>query len=278
VRGEFLDLSGARLYYYAAGTRGAGEPVVFIHGFPTSSHVWSDVVPFMPHGHRLVVLDLLGYGRSDRPFHRQLGINAHADRVAELLDELRIDRACVVGHGVGGGVAQSLATRFAHRVSRLGLIDSVAFDAWPTVMGQLARMSAPLARMLPPSVCLAALRRSLRRAYTDAARAAHSVDLYAHAFADSEGRDALVAHLRALRSNETRALGAALQRIAVPTAIVWGENDHVVPIELGHRLRETIPGAILEVIPGAGHFTPEEAPRRVADAITALLARSASSS
>jgi len=70
MRGEFLDLSGARLYYYAAGTRGAGVPVVFIHGFPTSSHLWNDVVPLMPQGHRLVVLDLLGFGRSDRPLTR----------------------------------------------------------------------------------------------------------------------------------------------------------------------------------------------------------------
>jgi haloalkane dehalogenase len=60
MRGEFVDLSGARLYYYAAGSRGSGEPVVFIHGFPTSSHLWADVIPLMPTGHRRVLLDLLG--------------------------------------------------------------------------------------------------------------------------------------------------------------------------------------------------------------------------
>src|SRR6476619_6272310 len=83
VRGEFLDLSGARLYYYAAGTRGAGVPAVFIHGFPTSSHLWNDVIPLIPPGHRLVVLDLLGYGRSDRPGARRVDAQAHAERVVE---------------------------------------------------------------------------------------------------------------------------------------------------------------------------------------------------
>src|SRR5690348_870952 len=130
MRGEFLDLSGARLYYYAAGTRGVGIPVLFIHGFPTSGHLWSEVVPLMPRGHRIVVLDLLGYGRSDRPLKRAVDVRAHAERVVAFLDELRIQRACVVGHGVGGGIAQSLAIRHPARVSHLCLIDSVAFDRW----------------------------------------------------------------------------------------------------------------------------------------------------
>jgi pimeloyl-ACP methyl ester carboxylesterase len=90
VRGEFVDLDGARLYYYAAGSRGAGEPVVFVHGFATSSHLWSDVVSLMPAGHRLIVLDLLGYGRSDPPAARALTLRAHAERVVALLDVLGV--------------------------------------------------------------------------------------------------------------------------------------------------------------------------------------------
>jgi len=111
MRGEFVDLNGVRLYYYAAGTRGAGEPIVFLHGFPTSGHLWNDVVPLVPAGHRVVVLDLLGYGRSDRPLGRPVSIRGHAERVIELLDLLGINYACVVGHDVGGGIAQWLAVR-----------------------------------------------------------------------------------------------------------------------------------------------------------------------
>jgi len=269
VRGEFLDLSGARLYYYAAGTRGAGEPVVFIHGFPTSSHLWGDVVPLMPAGHRLVVLDLLGYGRSDRPLGRDVGVRAHAERVIQMLDELRIDRACVVGHGV----AQSLAIRHSERVSHLGLIDTVAFDGWPTLKGRLARASLPVTKFLSPRVVAGALRTSLRRAYADPSRAAHSIDLYARPFGDAEGRDAVIAHVRALRCDETSALGGDLAKIAMPTAIVWGQHDSVVPVEVGRQLQQTIRGATLDVVAGARHFTPEEAPQRVADAIAALLER-----
>jgi 2-hydroxymuconate-semialdehyde hydrolase len=273
MRGEFLDLSGARLYYYAAGTRGAGDPVVFVHGFPTSGHLWTDVVPLIPAGHRIVVLDLLGYGRSDRPLSRAVDVRAHAERVVELLDELRIARACIVGHGIGGGIAQSIAIRHPDRVSSLCLVDSVAFDRWPTIEGRIARATLPITRLLPAALLLAVLRRDLRRGYGDPDRAARSLDLYLRPFAGAEGRDALAAHIRALTTDETRDLGTQLSRIAAPTAIVWGQQDRVIPLWVGRRLQQSIPGASLDIVPGARHFTPEEAPRQIADAVARLVGR-----
>lgn len=273
MRGEFLDLSGARLYYYAAGTRGAGDPVIFLHGFPTSGHLWNDVVPLMPAGHRIVVLDLLGYGRSDRPLGRAVDIRAHAERAIEVMDELRIPRACVVGHGIGGGIAQSLAIRHADRVSRLCLVDTVAFDRWPTIEARVAKATLPLTRFLPPQLLVGILRRDLARGFRDPDRAVHSMDLFLRPFAGSDGRDALVTHIRALASGETHALSEKLGGIAVPTSIIWGQGDRVIPLWVAKRLQQAIPQSVLEVIPGARHFTPEDAPRQVADAIERLLKR-----
>src|ERR1700722_18230283 len=108
MRGAFVDRGVTRLYYYAAGTRGAGEPVIFLHGFPASSHLWHGVVREMPEGHRVVVVDLLGFGRSDQPELASLTAPAHADRVRLLMDDLGIEAACVVGHGMGGAIAQAL--------------------------------------------------------------------------------------------------------------------------------------------------------------------------
>jgi pimeloyl-ACP methyl ester carboxylesterase len=273
MRGEFLDLSGARVYYYAAGTRGAGVPVVFLHGFATSGHLWSDVVPLMPAGHRLVIVDLLGHGRSDRPLHRVVDIRAQADRVIELFDELRIRHACVVGHGLGGGIAQSIAMRHASRVSHLALVASVAFDAWPARSVRIARAALSLAGILPPELVVGMVRRGLERGYDDPVRAAHSLDAYLRPFAGPEGRDALVAHLRALRNRETIKIGRKLAKLNVPTAIIWGAADRILPLEVGRRLQAAIPGATLTTVPGAGHMLPEEAPRQTADAIATLLAR-----
>src|SRR5688500_10686879 len=164
--GEVLDLNGVRLYCSAAGSRGAGEPIVLLPGFPTSSHLWSDVVPLLPAGHRVVVLDLLGFGRSDRPTaSAPVSFRAHADRVVTVLDHLGINFACLVGHDVGGGVAQLVAVRSPQRVSRLCLIDSVAFDAWPPRSIRLANAMMPLTRHLPPSLLLSMVRRELLHGY-----------------------------------------------------------------------------------------------------------------
>lgn len=273
MRGEFVDLNGARLYYYAAGSRGSGEPVVLIHGFPTSGHLWTEVVPYVPVGHRVVVVDLLGYGRSDRPRGRPVTVTAHADRTIQLFDALGIREACVVGHDAGGGIAQSLAIRYPERVSRLCLVDSVAFDRWPRREIKVARALMPVARHLPLAVFLPMIQKGLLRGYTDRGRGVHSAAHYVRPFHTVEGRDALVRHLLELDASETSALASRLKEVDRPTAIIWGESDPFLPPTIGRRLHEVLAGSTLDIIPGARHFTPEEAPRRIGDALAALLRR-----
>ena len=272
MRGEFVDVDGARLYYYAAGTRGAGEPVVFLHGFPTSGHLWSDVVAQMPAGHRLVVADLLGFGRSDPPGGRPLTLHAHAERIVGLLDVLGIERACIVGHDLGGGVAQSLAVHWPSRVSRLGLIDSVAFSGWPSRDVRIARFLLPIIRHIPTDWLLPILRADLERGYYDTVHAAHSIDRYQRPFHSDHGRAALLDHVAALDSRETRSLAERLHEIGVPTAVIWGSHDPFLPMSLGKRLSSAIRGSTMDVLSGARHFTPEEEPREVAEILARLLA------
>jgi len=273
VRGEFIDLDGARLYYYAAGSRGAGDPVVFVHGFATSSHLWRDVVSLMPAGHRLVVLDLLGHGRSDPPGRRALGLAGHADRLVALLDALGIEKACVVGHGVGGGVAQALAIGQPARVARLALVASVAFNRWANRDVRLARATLPITRHLPPAWLLSMVRAELERGYADPVRATHAIDRYARPFLTEAGRDALVRHIAALDTRETGALGGRLGELTMPAAVIWGSQDPFLPVSLGERLAAAIPDATFDVLSDARHFLPEDAPRQVADSLTALLER-----
>lgn len=273
MRGEFIDLAGARVYCYAAGTPGSGEPVVFLHGFPTSSHLWAGVVPLLSGGRRLIVLDLLGYGRSDRPTGHDVSIPGHGARTIALLDALGINYACIVGHDVGGGVAQWLAVHAPTRVSRLCLVNSVGFDCWPARDVKLARATLPLTRYLPPLWMLTVLRTDLLRGYTDRARGLHSVEQYVRPFASVDGRDAFVANMEALDSRDTMGLSPRLANVVAPTSILCGAHDPFLSTVIGERLRAAIPGATLDIVPDARHFLPEESPERVATAITTLLAR-----
>ena len=276
MRGEFVDLGSTRLYYYAAGTRGSGEPVIFLHGFPASSHLWRDVVREMPAGHRVVVVDLLGFGRSDRPGASSLTAAAHAGRVRALMDDLHIDAACVVGHAMGGAVAQALALDAPSRVTRLCLVNSTAFDAWPRRAARLARFvsaAAPVGRALGAPLLAGLAHGSLLRGFADEEAGRHALDHFLRAYTMHLGVAALVSQLRAMHDQSVSALGARLPAITQPTAIVWGELDPWLSVRVGERLRDTIPGATLEVIAEARHFTPEDAPVRVAGAVAELLVR-----
>lgn len=273
MRGEFLDLGGARIYYYAAGSRGAGEPVVFLHGFPTSSHLWNGVVPLVPEGRRVVVVDLLGFGRSDRPGGRDVSVRGHAERIIALLDALRINYACIVGHDVGGGIAQSIAVRHPTRVSHLCLINSVAFDDWPVREVKLARAMLPLTGYLPPSWLLPVVKADLLRGYVDQERGAHSVAQYLRPFDSPEGRDALMEHLAAMDSEETVAIEPRLKDVVQPTAVIWGAGDPWLPAAIGKRLHASIADSTLDLLPEVRHFAPEEAAQKIGDALGRLLER-----
>jgi pimeloyl-ACP methyl ester carboxylesterase len=271
VRGEFLDVGGARLYYFAAGTRGGGEPLVLIHGFPTTSHLWQNLVPLLPEGRRVVVLDLLGYGRSDPPGKLSLDIKAHAERLLVLLDLLGINRACLIGHDIGGGIAQAVAVKAPHRVSHLCLISSVAFDEWPSREVRMARATLPLTRHLPATWLLGVLKTDLTRGYVDADLASRSIEKYTKPFATPAGRDLLVAHLEALDSADTVELGARLGAIPAPTSIIHGAHDPFLPLSAARRLYAAIRGSTLDILDAGRHFLPEESPERVAELIAELI-------
>ncbi len=271
MRGEFLDLAGHRLYYYAAGTRGAGEPVLFLHGFPTSSYLWNDVVRLMPAGYRLIVLDQLGYGRSDRPDGAAVTVSAHAARALAVLDALQVPKVCLVGHDLGGAVAQWMAVHAPERVTRMALVNSVGLDTWPGWRTRAARALLGIARRLPAPLLAGEAYAALLRGFADRDEGRHALDHFLRPFVQKDGRDALLAHLAEQRPDETATL--PLGSVRAPSALVHGVRDPFVPVAASRRLQSAIPGATLELIASGSHFLPLDAPDRVATAVAALLVR-----
>jgi pimeloyl-ACP methyl ester carboxylesterase len=271
MRGEFLDLAGLRLYYYAAGSRGIGEPVLFLHGFPTSSYLWNSVVRCMPEGFRLIVLDQLGYGRSDRGEGAAMTVSAHAQRALAVLDTLQVRKACIVGHDLGGAVAQYLAVHAPERVTRLALINSVGLDAWPRWRTRLARSLIGVAKHCPAALLAGEAHATLLRGFVDRDEGRHALDQFLRPFVSDAGRDVLLAHLAAQTSDETAQL--PLGEVRAPTVIVHGARDPFVPVAIARRLQSAIPHATLDVIADGSHFLPLNAPDRVAAYIAELLAR-----
>lgn len=271
MRGEFVDIGSGRIYYYAAGSRGAGDPVVLVHGFPTSSRIWHGVVRDFPAGYRLVVCDLPGFGRSDPPHAGAASGTAHALAVRALLDELRIARAVLVGHGLGGGVVQAFVAQWPERVSAFALVSSAAFGVAPRRLARMSRALGPLARVVPPGLLAGLTHGSVRRGFADVERSRLTLDTCFQAFTTRSGRDALAAHIEALDRCHTARWSTALGSVRCPAAVIWGEDDPFYPVSLAERLQAAIPGASLEVIPGARHFVPEDSPDQLRRALVRLL-------
>ncbi|HYW30326.1 MAG TPA: alpha/beta hydrolase [Gemmatimonas sp.] len=282
MRGEFVDLGGVRVYCYAFGSRGAGEPIVLVHGAFTSSHLWQDLLPRLPKGHRVLVLDLLGHGRSDPPRHASMTLAGHADRLAALLDVMGVRASTLVGHGFGAAIAARVALLHPTRVTRLALVNPTlltpdARDA--RVSRRIARLAAlaPVWRRLAPEWLASALHGALLPAYAQKTSGAHSLDLYLKSFRTREGRDAACAQLVAFRHSRADA-GAPLApgAISCPVTLALGVSDPMLPEAVAARLERALLQAaggrlVVQRLSGVAHVAPEEAPDRLGTMIAELM-------
>lgn len=244
--------------------QGSGEPVLLIHGFLVSGREWDDVTPELSRRHRVVVPDLPGFGRSAKPADYPYGRPGYCDHLLALLDDLEIERASVVGHSMGGGIACELAARSPGRVGRLVLVDAACF---PMDVSWRARL--PLVPLVGPLVWRHLYTRSVFRDYfrkeVFSGRGPATwdrVDAFYDDFAPPEARAAayqVLPHVLDLDG-----LVPLLPRIEAPTLVVWGEDDRLVPLRLGERLARQVPGARLEVLAGVGHAVNEERPGELA--------------
>jgi pimeloyl-ACP methyl ester carboxylesterase len=279
MRGEFVDIGGQRLYYYAAGRKADAQavPVVLIHGFPMSPRLWHLVARDFPAGHRLIVCDLPGFGRSDPLPRAELlaagPCAAFAAAMRGLLDDLGVKSAAVVGHGLGGGVAQALAITAADRVSHLALVSSSAFGITPRAMTRVARALEPLTRVGPSGLLAGLVHGSAKRGFADPTRTDLSLDACLHPFTTPMGRAVLADHLRAMARSDTATWSARLGEVRIPVSVTWGREDPFLPVSLGERLAAAVPGAAFEVIDGARHFVPEDTPDQLIRVLGRLLAR-----
>jgi pimeloyl-ACP methyl ester carboxylesterase len=284
MRGEFVDLDGVRLYCYAFGQRGAGHPLVLVHGSFTSSHLWQDVLPRLPKGHRVLVLDLLGHGRSDPPGHASMTVAAHAERVGRLLDIMGVRQAMLVGHGLGAAVAARVAHDQPERIAQLMLVNPTMLAADPrdaTIGGRLSRLAVltPLWRRLSPSWLASALHAALLPCFAHRDIGARSLDVYLKPYRLRDGRDAACAQLEAIRASRHDTIDTlAPGGLRCPTALVLGANDPFLSGARATRLTDALQratsGPLTTVtLPGVAHVAPEEAPDRLGTAVGDLLTR-----
>jgi pimeloyl-ACP methyl ester carboxylesterase len=256
---------------------GRGPAVVLLHGQPGSAGDWDHVVTDLRREFTVVVPDRLGYGRTGGAAG---GFVANAEALDALLDRFDIPRAVIAGHSWGGGAALAFAQAYPERVSGMVLVSSVGpgerfrWDdrilAAPIVGEALAALTIGAAgRVLASGRVQGVAERRLGSRAREAVNALTSVTGAATGAAVWRS---FVTEQRALL-RETDSLGAAIRRLAVPTVVVHGSADHVVPVALARQLAGAIPGADLKVVAGANHLLPHRYPVAVAEAVRDVAAR-----
>lgn len=270
-----IELHGHRVVYRICGS---GPPVVLIHGMVNSSRHWERVALALAERHTVVAPDLIGHGDSATP-RGDYSLGAHASSIRDLLTAIGIERATIVGHSLGGGVAMQFFYQFPQRTERLALVSS----------GGLGQEVSPLLRSaaLPGAghlLALAAHRRMLDAAAATATRlrergSPSGVYLQAivRALRPLEQRGAREAFLHTLRSvidihgQRVSATDRLHLLRSTPTLIVWGERDRTIPLAHGRAAHAAIPGSRFETIPAAAHFPHLEAPDELAAVLAAFV-------
>lgn len=265
-----FDLRHITLHGHDVGFRmaGSGPAVLLIHGMAGSSTTWKDVMPALAEDYTVVAPDLLGHGESAKPLG-DYSLGAYASGLRDLLGALQIDRATVVGQSLGGGVAMQLAYQHPELSDRLVLVGS----------GGLGREVNPVLRLftLPGTEYVMpllfpsfvrdrgnAISQGLRERGWHAPHIAEMWRAYV-SLTETENRKAFVRTLRAVIDPGGQSI-SALDRLyltaGLPSLIVWGDKDPIIPVEHAYRAHEAMPRSRLEIFEGSGHWPHVEEPQR----------------
>jgi pimeloyl-ACP methyl ester carboxylesterase len=268
-----LPLQHVTIHGHTVGFRrgGTGQRILLIHGLAGSSKTWDDVIPLLTPHAEVIAVDLLGHGESAKPTG-DYSLGAFASGLRDFLSILGVDSVTIVGHSFGGGVAMQLAYQHPHLVDRLVLVGSGGLGrevSWLLRVLTLpgAEYVMPFAFPKPIVDRATSVGRQLGRRNIRSPRLAEMWRAYS-SLAGATNRKAFVRTMRGVIEPAGQTVNASdrLYLAAhVPTMIVWGDRDGIIPIEHAHAAHELIPTSRLEILEGVGHFPHVEQPDTFAD-------------
>ncbi|WP_211236661.1 alpha/beta fold hydrolase [Arthrobacter castelli] len=267
-----LIADGLRIAYR---DRGRGEPVIFIHGTPSHSYEWRNIVPSVEAaGYRVITYDLPGFGLSERPVDQDTSVAAQTGILKAILDQLAIETVSIISHDIGGAIGLRFATAHPERVRRLMVIDTVSYDSWPSsTWRKIIEEELDDYTNLSQEAFNALLTRQLKMTVKDEATMAGDI-LHGYLAPNQSalGRASFFEHqMRHYDSKYTEDISGKLGALTMPVRILWDEGDRWEPLHYAERLAGDIPGTGLIVVPEAGHFVMEDAPKQVTGEIADFL-------
>lgn len=255
-------------------TGGEGPVLVLVHGMAGSANAWKYVLPALTRRFTVVAPDLLGHGTSAKP-RSEYSVSGHANVLRDLLVALGHERATLVGQSFGGGVVMQLAYQYPEHCERLVLVSSGGLGR--EVSALLRALSLPGAEHVFPLFCSRALRDAGQRVVDwlggIGLRPSPSAEEAWRSYSSLAERDARRAFFRTLQSvidaggQSVSARDRLYLASQVPTLIVWGKDDALIPASHAIAAHEAIPGSRLELFDRVGHFPHCEAPERFVEVL-----------
>ncbi|NGN67621.1 alpha/beta hydrolase [Streptomyces sp. A7024] len=273
---QYREVHGYRRAYRMAGE---GPPLLLLHGIADSSGTWSQVMPALAEHYTVIAPDLLGHGESARP-RADYAIAAYACGMRDLLTVLGVDRVSVVGHSLGGGVAMQFGYQFPERCERLVLVSSAGMGPEVHPMFRLAAGPGAFAGMYlltsPLAQAVAALAEPVVRLAGGGGLGPdlpYVMDRYRR-FADAAARRAFLRTVRAavdLRGQHITMLDRGYLARHLPTLIIWGGRDRIIPVAHAAAAHEALTDSRLEIFEASGHFPHHHEPDRFAAVVLDFL-------
>lgn len=275
---QFVTLpSGASAHIRDEGLA-AGPVLVLIHGSNASLHTWEPWVAELDDSYRLISMDLPGHGLTGRVPGDDYSRAGMAAFVVEVMDMLRVERFAVAGNSMGGGVAAQLALTQPERVSALILVDSAGIpvardeDDVPLAF-RIARMpvlSKIMSFILPRSL----VEEGVRKVFVDQSKVTDEmISRYFDLSLHEGNRDATRIRFSGYASQDEEAFAARLGEITMPTLIMWGDKDGLIPVSAAHEFKARIPHADLVIYENVGHVPMEEVAEESAEDVRRFLTR-----
>ncbi|KAJ3518390.1 hypothetical protein NM208_g14529 [Fusarium decemcellulare] len=268
-------IKGSRIAYGAYGT---GTPVVLLHGTPSSSLIWRNIVPkLVEGGFKVHVFDLLGFGLSERPWDSSVdtSMTGQVPILEGLLALWGLEKVHVIAHDIGGGIAQRFAVFSPERVLSLTLIDVVSFDSYPSKRTK-QQMQNGLETLIKASNDdhRAHFREWLLSAVKNPSKLEQSsLNSYLDYISGPIGQPSLFEHqVRHYDPKHTMEVAPRLGELGkLPVQIIWGADDAWQVADWAHKLQGAIPGSQLTFVEDAGHFSPEDQPERMSEVLLSFM-------
>jgi pimeloyl-ACP methyl ester carboxylesterase len=256
---------------------GKGDPIVALHGLGGNIYTWRELKGKLPNN-ELFLIDLRGAGKSPKPHDKHYSILEQADLIYDFIQEKDLRNLTVLGNSYGGAVSLLVAIKLCKtpadrgRLSKLILIDSGGYNEslpWHLKLMRTPVLGWMAVYLLPTKMSIGMV---LRDAYFRPRNVTkEQIRAYAKPISARGGRHALLQTARQAIPRNINEITAQYKDISVPTLILWGDADHVIPLKIGMKLDDAIPDSKLVLIPQAGHIPQEERPVPVICAIRKFL-------